>query len=564
MRCVRAVLLLLLITSLVRAEGGLPIDVLKSIKNATVFVKVEAGKVSATGSGFVLRTEKDVAYIITNHHVIRPTVMVTQGKEKGARPVPVKVRNGTVSVVFRSGTTKEQVVRAMVIGDFEKRDLALLKVTGVKDLPEPLSMDRSPEINETMPIWVVGFPYGKALSPSSKRHPAITISKGSVSSLRLNDAGELAFIQIDGGLNPGNSGGPVVDEKGRLVGIAVARVKDSNIGLVIPSQGVTQILRGFLDIHFNLRPDKDAVKVNIAVRLVDPRLRLRGVVFHYAPGAGKGQQRVSTLPMAKQLKMEMMDQIAIGQLTWTFDKGSDLQIVFQTEHVDGEGKTVFGEVRNFVLKKTPPPVVAGPGGLPKGKPLSKEDLSAALADLKGDSVIKRRNACDRLAFAEPGMERKEVFAALEPLLTDANEVTRYRAVRAHVRWANKDALDTYRELLKIETSTIVRGVLIEALAGLAGAEAADAIAARLAVKDDRAAAGKALKSIGASAEKAVAGCLGYRDPEARIEACKILKDIGTANSVAPLQKASDGLRGAAAEQVDRAARDAIDAIGARK
>src|ERR1700722_4500279 len=114
MRCVRAVVLLLLMTSLVRAEGGLPIDVLKSIKNATVFVKVEAGKVSATGSGFVLRTEKDVAYIITNHHVIRPTVLVTQGKEKGARPVPVKVRNGAVSVVFHSGTTKEQVVRAMV------------------------------------------------------------------------------------------------------------------------------------------------------------------------------------------------------------------------------------------------------------------------------------------------------------------------------------------------------------------------------------------------------------------------------------------------------------------
>ncbi len=563
MRAARAILLLLLMTSLVRAEGGLPLDVLKSLKSATVFVKAEAGKVLSTGSGFVLRTDKDAVYIVTNHHVVRPTVVVTRGTGTAARPMPMKLRNTRVSVVFGSGTRTEQVASAVIVGDDEKRDLVILKVTGLKDMPAPLSSDRPPELNETMPVWVVGFPFGKALS-TSKGNPAITISKGSISSLRLNDAGELAFIQIDGGLNPGNSGGPVVDEKGRLIGIAVARVKDSNIGLVIPSQGLTRMLNGRIDhIHFNLQQDKEAVSIKIEMRLVDPLTQLRSLTFHYAPGAGKGKQPVSTMPEAKQLKMEIKDQQAIGQFSMPIGNRPEVQLTFQTEYVGGDGKPILSEVRVGTLKVTPQSSSTQPGAVPKGNPLSKQELSAALADLKGDSMSKRRSACDRLAAAEPTRDRKEIFAALEPLLTDPDDLTRYRAVRAHLRWANRDALDTYRELLKIDTSAVVRKLLIAGLARLAGAEAADAIAARLAVKVDRAAASTALKSMGPAAEKTLLAYLAHRNAEVRIEACKILEEIGTVNSIGALRKATEGLTRSVAEQVAKAAKDAIDAIKAR-
>jgi hypothetical protein len=74
-----------------------------------------------------------------------------------------------------------------------------------------------------MPLFAFGFPFGEALA-RHKGNPAITVSKGSISSLRRDDGGELAIVQIDGELNPGNSGGPVVDAQGRLVGVAVAKV----------------------------------------------------------------------------------------------------------------------------------------------------------------------------------------------------------------------------------------------------------------------------------------------------------------------------------------------------
>jgi hypothetical protein len=547
--------------SLAKAEGGLPRDVLKSLKSATVFVKVEIGKLSTSGSGFVLKKDRDTAYIITNHHVVRPTVPVKHGTGKDARTVPTKIRNAAVSVVFGSGTRKEQVARADVITEDEQRDLALLKVTGVKDLPAPLSIDKPPEVNETMPIYVFGFPYGKVLS-TGKGNPAITISKGSISSLRLNDAGDLAFIQIDGGLNPGNSGGPVVTDKGELVGIAVARIKDSNIGLVIPSQG----LQGRIaHIHFNiLHRDKEALKIRIEMRLFDPLSRLRGITFHYTPAtAVKGKDRVSALPEAQQLKMEIKDQSAVGTLSIPVGKGPTTPITFQTELVLGDSKALFSPVHSGTLKFTPNLPVAG-SGLPKGKPLSKEERAAALADLNGTSAIKRRSACDRLAAAEPDMDRKDVIDALAPLLSDNNPATRSAAVKAHMRWAGKEGLDTYYKILKSDSDASVRSAIIERLPLLAGSACAEAVAARLPEAADRAVAARALVSMGPAAEKAVAGHLDHREWGVRVEACKILKAIGTLASVPAIQKASDGLGGVPKRQVDRAAVEALEAIAARK
>ncbi len=117
-------------------------------------------------------------------------------------------------------------------------DLAILKAADVKNLPAPINCSRDVELSETMPVYSFGFPFGEVLA-TSKGSPAITIGKASISSLRLDDAGELFLVQIDGALNPGNSGGPVINTRGRLVGVAVATIKNSSgIGLAIPCKEV--------------------------------------------------------------------------------------------------------------------------------------------------------------------------------------------------------------------------------------------------------------------------------------------------------------------------------------
>jgi S1-C subfamily serine protease len=218
--------------------------VLDDIKNSTVFVKVDAGSMAGSGSGFVIRKDGNSAYIVTNHHVITPPA--DANPMAGFRPFPgprFPLRPGfpslrrqsapVITLVFRSNTAQERTAPATVLLNDAARDLAVLQVTGVEGLPAPITLVRNPQLVETMPVFLFGFPFGDALAFDSK-NPAITVGKGSVSSIRLNEQGLVARIQIDGDLNPGNSGGPVVDAQGRLVGVAVAKIKNTHIGLAIP------------------------------------------------------------------------------------------------------------------------------------------------------------------------------------------------------------------------------------------------------------------------------------------------------------------------------------------
>ncbi len=53
-------------------------------------------------------------------------------------------------------------------------------------------------------------------------------------SVRRGASGMIETLQTSGGIDPGNSGGPVVNQQGQLVGISVAKVRESSIGFAIP------------------------------------------------------------------------------------------------------------------------------------------------------------------------------------------------------------------------------------------------------------------------------------------------------------------------------------------
>jgi predicted Zn finger-like uncharacterized protein len=229
---------------------SLPPAVLEEMKKATVFVKVETARLAGSGSGFVVKTEGETAYVVTNHHVVTPpqdaslpnVFRVPRGPMQ-RRPVPILTGRDrpAITVVFQSGTQRERALAATVLLADADRDLAVLKVANVSDLPRPIPLIRNPHLIETMPVFLFGFPFGEVLA-TSRGNPAITVGRGSISSIRLDDHGEVARIQIDGDLNPGNSGGPVVDGQGRLVGIAVAKVRNSQIGLAIPPGTLIKML----------------------------------------------------------------------------------------------------------------------------------------------------------------------------------------------------------------------------------------------------------------------------------------------------------------------------------
>jgi S1-C subfamily serine protease len=230
------------------AKGQLSSQVLKDLKGATVFIKVDAGKnLSCSGSGFLVRVDGDAGYVVTNHHVVNPEAEMlkpvrSRSGKTTVRTVKYKAKNATITTVFHSGSKAERALTAEIIATDESRDLAVLRVHGPGEWPRPIVLERKAALVETMPVYILGFPFGEALS-FNKGNPAITVNKGSVSSLRENEYGEMKAVQIDGAINPGNSGGPVVDEDGRLVGISVATIRGSGIGLAIAPDELTHLLR---------------------------------------------------------------------------------------------------------------------------------------------------------------------------------------------------------------------------------------------------------------------------------------------------------------------------------
>src|SRR5262249_45574420 len=144
-------------------DQNIPAQVLQEIKRATVFVKVRAGQLAGSGSGFLIKTEGGTGYVVTNHHVIKPPVR--PGRRGNPAPVP------RITSVFNSGTGNEKSVPAQIVAADPARDLAVLKVAGVKDLPRPIDLNQQAEISETMPVFIFGFPFGEMLA-TSKGSPA--------------------------------------------------------------------------------------------------------------------------------------------------------------------------------------------------------------------------------------------------------------------------------------------------------------------------------------------------------------------------------------------------------
>lgn len=147
----------------------------------------------ASGSGVILDR---AGYVMTNYHVVQ-----------GARRVQVVLasRPGGASIVKPRGRTLE----ATVVGVDEETDLALLKVEGVTLSPLPLG-----DSDGLKPGQLV-FAFGSPLGLDN------TVTMGVVSAVgrQLEPDDPMVYIQTDAPINPGSSGGPLVDAHGRVVGI---------------------------------------------------------------------------------------------------------------------------------------------------------------------------------------------------------------------------------------------------------------------------------------------------------------------------------------------------------
>ena len=197
------------------------VDIRASRQNPEIPSSIE---MSSTGSGFFISPE---GHLITNHHVV----------------------NGCTEVRLADGTKLERIAHN------EQDDLALYQDQSKAEEHSFVYFRAGRGIRPEEDIVILGFPLSSSLSSSLKA------TTGIVSSL-LGPEDDRSLFQFTASVNPGNSGGPVLDNTGQVVGIVVPRITDIDDE---PTQRLnfaihSGIVRLFLDVHsipyeINLSPD---------------------------------------------------------------------------------------------------------------------------------------------------------------------------------------------------------------------------------------------------------------------------------------------------------------------
>lgn len=166
------------------------------------------------GSGFFIDPR---GYIITNHHVIEEIV---SPKNSGYGKVFIKMAQDS-----------DQRIPARVIGYDSVHDLALLKTEA--EVPYTFNLGSSSELHVGDKIYAIGSPLGLER----------TLTSGVVSATDRKLFSTGSVIQIDAAINSGNSGGPFIDEGGRVQGIVFAGILQySGLNFAIPVEYLKQDL----------------------------------------------------------------------------------------------------------------------------------------------------------------------------------------------------------------------------------------------------------------------------------------------------------------------------------
>jgi S1-C subfamily serine protease len=263
------------------ARGGqLPKAVLDKVKRATAYLRITLPNNSvAQGSGFL---------------GIRPGIVLTNAHVLGMLQADSR-RPQKVEVVLSSGTTQERSFTGEILGVDRSTDLAVLRIRG-ENLPPPLPVRSARGLSETQPVYVFGFPLGVELGKN------ISIRKSSVFSLRTDAFGVLEKVQVEGGMDPGNSGGPVVDAEGHVIGVAVSKIMNTQINFAVPGDFVEVILNGRIATFGIDQPFKNGSEVTVQVQaeFLDPLNKIRNVSLVYWTGDPGKRRPPSAKPPAPE------------------------------------------------------------------------------------------------------------------------------------------------------------------------------------------------------------------------------------------------------------------------
>lgn len=215
-------------------------DIYKKVAPAVVMISTKSiqsvngwfqQETEGMGSGFIINTD---GYILTNYHVIN-----------GAKEVTVTLSDG-------------QEVTASVVNYDSDKDIAMIKLNGNLEVPGVVELGNSDALQPGEEVVAIGNPLSKELSS--------TLTKGIVSALNRSVETQSGvntnLIQTDAAINSGNSGGPLINTKGEVIGINTLKASNGaeGIGFAIPINDVKEKIDSL---------SKPILNLGVSIRVID-------------------------------------------------------------------------------------------------------------------------------------------------------------------------------------------------------------------------------------------------------------------------------------------------------
>lgn len=219
--------------------------------NAVRKAQEEAKPTEWTGTGFALTNN----YIVTNNHVV-----------DGAKTISIQGINGDFNHKYQ----------AEVVATDKHNDLAIIKVSGVtissSNIPYAVKTGTS-EVGEE--VFVLGYPLTSTMGEEIK------LTTGVISS-KTGFQGDVSIYQISAPIQPGNSGGPLFDSRGNVVGIVSAKHKGAeNVGYAIKTSYLKNLMES--SVSSNILPQTN----KMAGQNLSRKVKLAKNYVYYITCSGK-------------------------------------------------------------------------------------------------------------------------------------------------------------------------------------------------------------------------------------------------------------------------------------
>lgn len=282
-----------------RADAAAMLD---STEAATVYVKTDRGAAIGVGTGVVFG---DGLYVLTSYHV---------------------VDEGKISIVRPGGAS----IPGTIIWHLVSRDLAIVRLDQKVVVP-PVTFLLREAVSKRQDVYALGFPGPEFTNDKSSM--GVKSSKGIVSAIITGDDGAQLY-QFDAPVNNGNSGGPLVDEEGRIIGV------------------VAKKYRG----EWRVQPAAEGIAYAVAIDEVIPALQSLGIPYFAEPS---DEEKVTVVDGASSLWAEYKMAIIIALMVTVVAVGIMVVMRQRSAGAGEQGKQPYAGMRG--QSSAEQPVLIGVG-----------------------------------------------------------------------------------------------------------------------------------------------------------------------------------------------------------